>query len=201
MRQDPEVRCGGADRTRRARPARGLLWVLFGCAFGLPGPSIGAGPIEIREAGDIRVKTHNGRIKIGNANGDVHAVTHNGRIGIDSSGGKLYAETHNGRVNVAYAGGDVTLITHNGEVVADLQECTAIDGDVTTYNGSIEIVVGERTSADLQCETYNGRIKYDVPLSNTEITRRRLSGTIGAGDGRLGVTTHNGGIRVKKGAG
>jgi len=159
------------------------------------------GPIEIREAGDVRAKTHNGRIEIANANGDVHAVTHNGPVGVDSVGGKLHAETHNGWVHVGYTGGDVTLITHNGEVVADLQDCTAIDGDITTHNGSIELVVGERTSADLQCKTHNGGIKCNVPLSNTEITRRKLSGTIGAGDGRLDVTTHNGGIRVKKGAG
>ena len=128
----------------------------------------------------------------------MHAVTHNGPVDVQSTDGTLYAETHNGWIHVGYAGDDVTLVTHNGEVVADLRNCTALEGDITTHNGGIEVIVGEATSTDLRCETHNGRIKCDVPLSNIELTRHRLIGTIGAGGGRLDVSTHNGGIRVKK---
>jgi hypothetical protein len=159
------------------------------------------GPVLVDQAGGVRVTTHNGRVEIEGAVGDVRAVTHNGPVKIQSTGGTLYAETHNGWIHVGYAGDDITLITHNGEVVADLQNCTMLEGDITTHNGRIEVIVGEATSTNLRCETHNGRIKCDAPLSNIELTRRSLKGTIGAGGGRLHVNTHNGGIRVKTTAG
>jgi hypothetical protein len=159
------------------------------------------GPIQISEVDVVRVETHNGRVEVAGATGDVRAVTHNGPVVVDASDGLLYAETHNGSIRAGYAGSEITLFTHNGDVIADLQDCAHLEGEITTHNGGVEIVVGEATSADLQCETYNGRIRCDAPLSNIDLTKRKLSGTIGTGEGRLDVTTHNGGIRVRKGTG
>ena len=42
-----------------------------------------------------------------------------------------------------------------------------------------------------QCEVFNG-------LPESEINRRRLTGTIGTGEGRLSLTTHNGSVRIKE---
>lgn len=159
------------------------------------------GRVLVRNAGDVRVITHNGRVQIEGASGDVHAETHNGPVDVESTNGTLYAETHNGWIHVGYAGDHITLITHNGEVVADLDGCAVLDGEITTYNGGIELVVGQAMSADLRCETHNGRVKCEVPLTNIESTRRSLSGTIGTGAGRLDIITHNGGIRIKKSTG
>ncbi len=158
---------------------------------------------DIKAPGNLQLdaKTHNGAITIEGVTGDVKAVTHNGRIGVDSRDGKLYARTHNGRVAATYAGDDVTLVSHNGQVVADLSRCGVLNGDITTHNGGVEVVVGEKASATLKCQTYNGSVRCAVPLSNSHASRRRLTGSIGNGEGNLDLTTHNGSIRIKKTAG
>jgi hypothetical protein len=155
------------------------------------------GPVLVADAGSVRADTHNGRIEIEGAAGDVRAITHNGSISIEATRGKLYAESHNGWIRLTTAADELSVVTHNGEVVADLAGCGALDGDIVTHNGAIEVVVGEATSADLRCETNNGSIKCNVPVSDLELTRHRLTGTIGSGKGRLDITTHNGGIQLR----
>lgn len=154
---------------------------------------------EIAAPGDVRLDavSHNGAVTVDGARGDVHTVTHNGELDVESAEGKLYAKTHNGRVGVSYAGDDLTLITHNGRVVADLDRCGSITGSITTHNGGVEVVVGPATSANLKCRTHNGSVRCNVPLSDMELSRSRLTGTIGTGDGCLDVTTHNGSVRIK----
>ena len=146
---------------------------------------------------DLAGNTHNGHIKINNVVGDVRATSHNGRINVKSSNGKLYAKTHNGRITAAYVGDDVTLLTHNGKVVADLDGCTAIDGRISAHNGNVEVVLSEQTSTFLKCRTSRGKIRCNVPLNDIEITRHKLTGAVGKGEGNLDVTTHNGSIRIK----
>lgn len=155
---------------------------------------------DIHGPGDIDLKanTHNGPIKVGGVAGDVNVVTHNGRINVESSAGKLYAQTHNGGISAVYAGDEVTLVTHNGRIVADLTGCGVVNGSMTTHNGSVEVSVGDSTSARLTCRTHNGGFRISVPLNESEISRRRLTGTIGTGEGRLSLTTHNGSVRIKK---
>lgn len=155
---------------------------------------------DIRGPGDIDLKanTHNGPIKVGGVAGDVNIITHNGRINVESSEGELYAQTHNGGISAVYAGDEVTLVTHNGQIVADLTGCRAVNGSITTHNGSVEVAVGDSMSARLSCHSHNGGIRCSVPLTESEINRRRLTGTIGTGEGRLRLTTHNGSVRIKK---
>lgn len=154
---------------------------------------------DIRAPGSLNLtaKTHNGSVKVNGVSGDAHLVTHNGRVNVESSNGKLYAKTHNGGINATYSGDDVTLVTHNGAVVADLAKCTEIGGSVSTHNGRVEVTLSASTSAKLTCRTHNGGIRCDVPLQTSEVRRRRLTGTIGSGEGNLNVTTHNGSVRIK----
>lgn len=164
---------------------------------------IAAVSFDVHAPEDVRfdAQTHNGAITIQGAASDVHVQTHNGRVEVNSKAGKLYAKTHNGGITAHYDGRDVTLVTHNGHVTADLNRCGAIGGRIQTHNGSVDVIVGERTSARLECRSYNGGIRCDVPLQDTLVKRRRLSGTMGSGEGKLDVTTHNGRIRIKSSAG
>lgn len=158
---------------------------------------------EIHAPGNLRldVQTRNGSVKIEGVSGDVKVVTHNGRINVESSGGSLYARTHNGGIVASYAGEKVSLKTHNGRIVADLNRCEVLDGTIETHNGRIEVVVGDETSVMLTARTRNGSLSCRVPLTESEATRHRLTGRIGAGQGSLAVTTHNGSVRVKKATG
>ena len=158
---------------------------------------------DIKAPGDIRFdgETHNGPIEISGVAGDVRVVTHNGGVKVESADGKLHAKTHNGPVTATYAGDDITLVTHNGRVSADLSRCGAISGHIRTHNGSVGVVVGEAASADLTCRTHNGAIKCNVPLNESLFSRRKLTGTIGTGEGNLDVITHNGSVNIKKASG
>lgn len=154
---------------------------------------------DIHAPGNVNLtaKSHNGGIKISGSSAEVRAVTHNGRLTVASTGARLVAETHNGGINATFGGDDVTLITHNGSIVADLVGSSAPGGSITTHNGGVTAVLGPEASTTLRCRTGNGGIRCNVPLMSSEVSRHRLSGTIGSGEGRLGVTTHNGGIRIK----
>ncbi len=154
---------------------------------------------EIRAPGNLRFdgETHNGAVRAEEVSGNVRAVAHNGRIEVTSQGDKLYAETHNGTIAVTYAGPDIKLITHNGTIDVDLGRCGAVSGTIETHNGKVNLVVGKTTSADLNCETHNGRIHCDAPLQDSKLSRRRLTGRLGSGGGRLEISTHNGSVRIK----
>lgn len=158
---------------------------------------------DIKAPGQLNFdgETHNGGIRVVGVTGDVLTVTHNGAVEVDSRGGKLEAGTHNGQVTVAYAGDEIKLITHNGGVQADLGQCSSIRGSITTHNGGVTVGMGENTSARLRCKTHNGRVSSKVPLVEAEISRTKLIGTIGHGGSDLNITTHNGGIQIKKSEG
>lgn len=154
---------------------------------------------DIRAPGNIDFdgQTHNGGVELEGLEGNLRLITHNGSISSQSSGGKLYAETHNGRIVSTYEGSDVTLLTHNGRVVADLSKCGEINGKIVTHNGGVELTLGENVSADLRCRTHNGSIRCKVPIQNSEISRSYLTATLGSGQGKLSVTTHNGSVRIE----
>jgi len=158
---------------------------------------------EVKAPGQLSVnsKTHNGAVTISGVTGDVHAETHNGPVNVDSRNGKLYAKTHNGKITTAYTGSDITLTSHNGRITADLNQCQKVAGDITTHNGGVEVLVGNATSTTLDCKTHNGSVKASVPIQQGTATKRRLTGTIGSGDGNLNVTTHNGSVRIRPSTG
>lgn len=149
----------------------------------------------------LDVETHNGAITATGAQGSVQLVTHNGAITADSVNGSLFAETHNGRITATYAGGELRLVTHNGPITANLSGCERVSGDVTTHNGRVEVVVGPKTSTRLSARTHSGGLSVRAPLDGARVSGREVVGNIGAGEGRLEVTTHNGGVTITDKAG
>ncbi len=153
----------------------------------------------IQAPGNLRfdAETHNGAVTASAIAGDAKVVTHNGKIKVDSRDGKLHAVTHNGAIAATYNGPSVTLETHNGEIKADLRESGRVRGDITTHNGAIELSVGAGTAADLVAETDNGKVSYDAPITVGSAAKSRLEGKLGPGGDRLELTTHNGSINIK----
>jgi hypothetical protein len=150
---------------------------------------------------DLNARTHNGTINAQNLDGAVTVEAHNGKITVASGGGKLDVETHNGEINADYDGDEVRLKTHNGRIAADLTRCGAVTGDLETHNGEVVITVGDATSTDLTCNVHNGAISDDAALQNVKKSKRRLTATIGSGDGSLAVKAHNGSVRIKRAEG
>jgi len=50
----------------------------------------------------------------------------------------------------------------------------------------------------VDASTHNGSINTDLPITVTgKVSKSKLTGTIGNGDGKLYLETHNGSIRLR----
>ena len=126
--------------------------------------------------------TVNGGIDVVGLRGDTRVNTVNGGIEVQSSG-IVEARTVNGSIKATTGQG-------NWSGTLDFQ----------TVNGSITLTLPANASATVSAETVNGGFASDFPLTVEagEWGPKRVSGTIGAGGGRLELETVNGGITIRK---
>lgn len=155
---------------------------------------------EVPRRTGLDLTTHNGGIEVVNIQGDVEGTSHNGKVAATRVTGDVELMTHNGKVVCREFVGDAHLITHNGGVLLSYLESAPPVCDVSaeSHNGSIEFVAAPGLSARADIETYNGSINTDIPITIVgELSKNRRRGTIGSGEGRLRLSTHNGSIRIR----
>ena len=148
---------------------------------------------------DLNLKTHNGAMKITNIKGDTRAETFNGSFTAERIAGTAWLKTHNGSVKCTEISGDATLKTFNGGVKVFYSEDAPADCNVsmTTFNGGIELTPPPNFSAAVEASTHNGSVNTDLPITVTgELSKKKLVGTIGAGEGKLRLETFNGSIKI-----
>jgi hypothetical protein len=162
--------------------------------------------------------THNGALKIENLTGQLNGTTHNGQVTAEKISGTIELKTHNGQISCQDVAGNTQLQTHNGQVI-----CEEVSGDIklrthnggakafysttatpvckvslVSHNGSVSITTPPNFSAKVEASTHNGSIITDLPITVTgNLTKGKLTGTIGAGEGELYLETHNGSISIK----
>lgn len=149
---------------------------------------------------NLELETHNGAVVIADITGDVRATTHNGKVTTERVIGSTVLETHNGSISCRQTSGDAKLKTHNGSVKAFYAESAPPVSDISivTSNGSIELQAPPDLSAQIEASTHNGSINTDLPITLIgKVSKSRLAGTIGSGEGRLHLETHNGSIRIR----
>lgn len=156
--------------------------------------------VTVPNRSDLQLTTHNGAVEITNITGKVSGTTHNGRVAATQVSGAANLQTHNGSVRCEEISGDVQLKTHNGSVKA--YYCETAPGicnvSIITHNGSIEFASPPGFSAQVEASTHNGSVRTDVPIAVTgKISKDKIIGTIGAGQGKLYLETHNGSIKIK----
>ncbi|UCD53410.1 MAG: DUF4097 family beta strand repeat protein [Phycisphaerales bacterium] len=142
----------------------------------------------------LELETHNGSVTVTDIAGDVRAKTHNGDVTTHRVSGSTELESHNGRISVKQTSGRAKLKTHNGSVNVYYAETAPSDSDISivTHDGSIELETPPDLSARVEASTHNGSINTDLPITVTgKVTKRRLAGTIGSGEGKLHLETHN----------
>ncbi len=147
----------------------------------------------------VKLRTHNGPVKVAGTLGDTAVRTHNGKVEIDNEGAVVQARTHNGGVSITAPVREVMARTHNGGVSVCATGEHNVTGMVRTHNGGVSVRLNESASAKLKCKTHNGGISTSLPFKTMNKTRRSMSATYGEASGELTVQTHNGGIRIKKG--
>jgi len=149
---------------------------------------------------DLKLTTHNGKVEITNITGRLNGTTHNGKITAQQVSGTTELHTHNGSVICREISGDTQLKTHNGGIKVYYSETapSVCDISLITYNGGIELATPSDFSGEVQASTHNGSINTDLPITiSGKLSKRRLTGKIGTGQGSLHLSTHNGSIRIR----
>ena len=127
--------------------------------------------------------------------------TVNGGIRISGVSGPVTAESVNGKLKLDGLKSDVKLDTVNGRITANFDEFgSAQRFSADAVNGSVTLVLPADANAEVHAETLNGGIDADdFGLEPDKgFVGRDLSGTIGAGEGRVDIDTVNGSITIEK---
>lgn len=127
----------------------------------------------------------------------VGLTSHNGGIVVQGTNGKLAMETHNGGIHAKATSAELAIATHNGDVDLDLAGGGALAGSIESHNGGIDVRIADGCSTAVEASTHNGRIKASRGEAKLNEDGNQATVRIGAGDGRLQVTTHNGDVTIR----
>jgi DUF4097 and DUF4098 domain-containing protein YvlB len=150
--------------------------------------------------GQIKGTTHNGKVTAEKISGTTELKTHNGDLICKEVAGNTQLQTHNGSITCEDASGDTYLRTHNGSAKAFYSASAppVCNVSMISHNGGVSLTAPPNLSAKVEASTHNGSINTDLPITVTgEVSRKKLAGTIGKGEGKLYLETHNGSINIK----
>lgn len=170
---------------------------------------------------DARLHTSNGPVRMENITGGVKAETSNGAIDLDSVTGQVDVRTSNGRILANEISGPCEASTSNGGITLRFKNGPNGPTRVSTSNGSVDITMAQAPKNGIRVDTSNGSITLDIP-SNSSVhvnartsnrvdsefdlretgsidrDRHHVDGDIGEGGPLVDLTTHNGGIHIRK---
>lgn len=143
-----------------------------------------------------RASTVNGDVTATDTRGDLSVRTVNGSIEVADVRGFVGLGATNGDVDVRGTTGIDDLTVSNGDVDADVR---AIRDDtlVRTANGDVTLRLGPGLDATVSAEAVHGRVEVEeVSLADANVTPRRVTGRLGAGERDLRAETSNGQITL-----
>lgn len=188
------------DRSGRQRSATVTLAVPTGTR--VEAGVVGASAVVsgVSGATDVRVVT-----------GDVTLVALTGPVRAESVSGALEAQSLGGDLRFNSVSGDLTLVeghggtvkaeTVNGSMVIDLAAASGPAGtalDLTTVSGDVALRLPSGTDADVAATTATGAVScaFDsLPVQGCW-GPKRINGRLGAGGGRIRVTTVSGAVAL-----
>ncbi|KTG16326.1 DUF4097 family beta strand repeat-containing protein [Haloferax profundi] len=155
--------------------------------------------LEVRVPSEFPV-THtsssNGSIDVQGTTGDLEARTSNGSITVRRLDGFAELTTSNGSITAFDVGGLDGVRTTNGSLEVDVRAIRD-DTSIETSNGSIEAALAGDLDAEVVAQTATGSIDTSgLSLSGANVSRTRVTGTLGDGGPTLTVSTSNGSIEL-----
>ena len=122
-------------------------------------------------------------LRVTEAKGQVRITTHSKNVDLSQIYGDTYVEDRDGNISISPAGPyNIQATSHSG-------------------NADLEITLPPNASATVDGRTRNGDIVSDYPLEINGEESKTVSGKIGAGSGKINVSTEVGDVRIKKGSG
>ena len=104
-------------------------------------------------------------------------------------------ENENGSIYLSNCSGNISVETVNGSIKANVDSTKGINAE--TVNGSITLGNLKFVNASIDANCTNGRVKYDnLNFSSLIAEKRNLSGTLGAGNNTIKLSTVNGSIKL-----
>ncbi len=196
-------------------------------AEGIKGPArlnTSYGSITCRDLsdGDIELKSSSGTIKLSNASfGDCGVHTSYGSIDTEElKGDTIKLHSDSGSIHVTGASADTAEITTSygritgrqitardltarsgsGNLDIDCSQTTPADitASLVTSYGSIDFTAPPAFAGQVDVSTSYGSVRTSRPITiSGEISKKKLKGTIGEGNGKLHLQTSSGSINLK----
>jgi DUF4097 and DUF4098 domain-containing protein YvlB len=162
------------------------------------------------EDGNIRIEALNSELFIDLDDGDIYLRDCNTpECRITGEDGEINIRDSQGDFDITGDDGDIELLrvkveklsikTNDGDLELDLLETDQIDLDISTDDGNVTMDIERGISADFLLNSDDGKVRVDVPdIKNYEEGKRRKSGEIGRGRGRIRVRTNGGNISMRE---
>ncbi|MBB5117018.1 DUF4097 family beta strand repeat-containing protein [Streptomyces eurocidicus] len=152
-----------------------------------------------------------GRTEIRSATGDATLVGLTGEVRAEVVAGRLEAQRLGGDLRAGSVSGDITLVesasavvkadTVTGDVVVDLSPEAAakrLDLALSSVAGEVAVRLPGTADVEVRANTTGGTVScaFDELLVSGQFGARKVGGALGAGGGRLKVTTVTGAIAL-----
>lgn len=185
---------------RHCESAELEIKVPMGCRLEVK--TVSAGVDASRLAGDVRLNTVSGEIKVA-AGGSIRAKTVSGRITILEAGREVDATTVSGALNATLAVlGDGEFETVSGAIQIEADLAPKARLEAKTVSGSIELRVPASVGADFDIESFSGGIRTDFGAEARRTSEygpgRELRFSQGTGSASVFLKTLSGSISVLK---
>ena len=156
--------------------------------------------VKVPRNATLDVETVNGGVRVAGTHGKANVETTNGALTIDGVHGNLDLETTNGAINVTRSAGAVEAETTNGGIEIELTEVPdGSDLSFETTNGGVTVRLPRDIRVSLDAATSNGRVDSDFDVDGADSkSKRRLSGDINGGGGKLRVRSTNGSVSIEE---
>lgn len=160
---------------------------------------VSAGAVISGISGRISVRGVSGDTTLVGVKGPVDANTVSGSVDAQSVEGDLRVNTVSGELTVVEGtGGRVKADSVSGGMVLDLDPRTGTDVKLNTVSGEVAIRLAQPVDAEVDANTASGTVwnAFDELRLNSQWGAKRLTGTLGKGNGSLRVTTVSGSVAL-----
>ncbi|HET7042557.1 MAG TPA: DUF4097 family beta strand repeat-containing protein [Gemmatimonadales bacterium] len=171
--------------------------------------------------GAVQANTVEGSITIDGGEGAIEANSVEGDIAVSNVRGRIQLNTTEGTVTLAnISGTDLDVETVDGGiemtgVTVPNVEANTVDGNIrwtgalaaggtfrfTTHDGDLTLTLPGEPDATVSVDTFDGSLESDWPVTLHGTSQRKMNFTLGTGRARLELSSFDGTIGLKRGAG
>jgi predicted membrane protein len=122
-----------------------------------------------------------------------------GSATISDMNGRIKVSGNVGSISCRRVVGDLNLTSNVGSIKVDYADtaAAACNAAITTNVGSIEFTAPAQLSAQVSASANVGSVKTDKPITVVGKVGKSITGTIGAGEGKVRLKTNVGSIHIK----